>query len=119
MRTRILTLAALILALESTVATAQSLALPSNLASTSAALVIDRLLAGRESLALTADQATRLTRLSTRFRYDRGHTVIAGLDRVPGKSVPRVQRVRTTATEAFRQASAVLTPPLAPLQREQ
>lgn len=110
MGTRILSLAALILALESTVAAAQSSALPSNLTAASAALVIDRLLAGRESLSLTADQATRLTRLSARFHRDRGHPVIAGLDRVPGKSVPRIRRVNTTATEAFRQASAVLTP---------
>jgi hypothetical protein len=109
MRTRILTLAALIFALESTIATAQTLALPANLRTASPALVIDRLLAGREVLQLTTDQANRLTHLATRLRHDRGRLVIAGLDRAPGKSVPRIERKKTTAAEAFRQASAVLS----------
>ena len=109
MRTRILTLATLIFALESSVATAQSLALPGNLKSASGALVIDRLLAGREALALTADQSTRLTLLSSHFHHDRGRLVVAGLDRVPGKSIPRLTRINTTSTEAFRQAASLLT----------
>ena len=109
MRTRILTLATLIFALESSVATAQSLALPANLKSASAALVIDRLLAGREVLALNADQAARLSQLSHRLHHDRGRLVVTGLDRVPGKSIPRIARIKTTSTEAFREASALLT----------
>lgn len=109
MRTRILTLTALIFALESSVTAAQNHPLPANLKSASAALVVDRLLAGREALALSADQAARLTALSTRLHHDRGRPVITGLDRVPGKSVPVVERIKTTATEAYRQASAVLT----------
>ena len=110
MRTRIFTLSALLLALGSTVVAAQSSLLPPNLKSASAALVVDRLLAGREALALSADQAAQLTLLSTRLHRGRGHLVIAGLDRVPGKSVPRIERTGTTAAEAFRQASALLTP---------
>ncbi|MEO8140638.1 MAG: hypothetical protein ABI742_13375 [Gemmatimonadota bacterium] len=110
MRTRILSLAALFLALEGSVAVAQNYALPANLTSASAAAVVDRLLAGREALALTADHASRLTVLSTRLHHDRGRAVVTGLDRVPGKSVPRTERIKTTATEAFRQASAILSP---------
>lgn len=102
MRTRILTLAALFLALESPVATAQNDAY-------SATSVVDRLLAGREALELTADQTARLTVLSTHLHHDRGRAVVTGLDRVPGKSVPRLARIRTTTAEAFHQASAVLT----------
>lgn len=109
MRTRILTLATPIFALESSVATAQSLAWPGNLKSASAALVIDRLLAGREALALTSDQAARLTQLSTQLHHDRGHLIVTGLDRVPGKSIPRLTRMKTTSTEAFRQAASLLT----------
>lgn len=109
MRTRILTLAALIFALESSIATAQSVALPTSLKRVSAAQVIDRLLAGREVLALNPDQATRLTQLSTRLHHDRGRLVVIGLDRVPGKSIPRLARIKTTSTEAFRQAAALLT----------
>ncbi len=108
MRTRILTLATLIFALESSVATAQSLALPGNLKSASAALVIDRLLTGREALALTSDQAARLTQLSTRLHHDRGHLVVTGPDRVPGKSIPRLTRIKTTSPEAIRQAASLL-----------
>ena len=109
MRTRILTLATLIFALESSAATAQSLVLPTSLNTVSATLVIDRLLAGREALALTTDQAARLTQLSTRLHHDRGHLIVTGLDRVPGKSIPRLTRIKTTSTEAFRQAASLLT----------
>lgn len=107
MRARILALTALILALGSSVIAAQTL--PAHLNNVPAATVIGRILAGRDQLALTADQVARLTDLEARLRHDRGHTLITGLDRVPGKSVPRVERVRTTAREAFRQASALLS----------
>ncbi len=110
MRTRILTLTALILALESTVAGAQPHAPPLKLKPASAALVVDPLLAGRETSALSADQAGRLTLLSTRLHHDHRHPVVAGLDRVLGKSVPRIDRIQIAATEAFRLASAVVTP---------
>lgn len=109
MHSRILTLAALLVALESTVAGAQNNPLPPHLKSAGAAMVVDRLLAGREALALNADQAAQLTRLSTRLHYDRGRPVITGWDRVPGHSVPRIERIKTTASEAFHQASSVLT----------
>ena len=107
MRARILTLTALILALGSSVIAAQTL--PAHLKNAPAATVIGRILAGRDQLALSADQVARLTVLENQLKHDRGRTVVTGLDRVPGKSVPRVERVRTTATEAFRQASALLS----------
>lgn len=107
MRTRILTLTALILALGSSVIAAQIL--PAHLKNAPAATVIGRILAGRDQLALSADQVARLTVLEDQLKHARGRTVVTGLDRVPGKSVPRVERVRTTATEAFRQASALLS----------
>ena len=106
MRARILTLTVLILAVGSSVIAAQTL--PAHLKNAPAATIIGRILADRDQLALTADQVARLTDLEAHLRHDRGRTVVTGLDRVPGKSVPRVERVRTTATEAFRQASALL-----------
>lgn len=107
MRIRILLLTALILALGSSVIAAQTL--PAHLKNAPASTVIGRILAGRDQLALSADQVARLTVLENQLKHDRGRLVVTGLDRVPGKSVPRVERVRTTATEAFRQASALLS----------
>ena len=107
MHTRILTLLALILTLGTSNTWAQSL--PAHLKSAPAAAIIGRILAGREQLDLKADQVARLSRLEEQLRRDRGRSVLAGLNRVPGKSVPRIKRRRTTATEALRQASALLT----------
>lgn len=108
MRARILTLTALILALGSSVIAAQTL--PAHLKNAPAATVTGRILAGHDQLALSADQVARLTVLEKQLKHDRGRTVVTGLDRVPGKSVPRIERAGTTAAEAFRQVSALLTP---------
>jgi hypothetical protein len=107
MRTRILTLTALFLALGSSVVAAQTL--PAHLKNAPAVTVIGRILAGRDQLALNAEQVARLVALEDRLKHDRGRTFVAGLNRAPGKSVPRFKRVRTSATEAFRQASAILS----------
>jgi hypothetical protein len=107
MRARILALTALILALGSSVIAAQTL--PAYLKNAPAATVIGRILAGRDQLALSAEQVARLTVLENQLKHDRGRTVVTGLDQVPGKSVPRVERVKATAAEAFRQASALLS----------
>lgn len=108
MRARILILAALILASGTSIIVAQTL--PTHLKTAPAARVIDRILAGRDQLELNADQLTRLTQLREQLRQERGRPVVTGLDRVPGKPVPRIGRVKTTATEAFRRASALLDP---------
>lgn len=105
MRTRILTLTALILALGTSLLAAQTL--PAHLKTAPAATVIERILAGRDLLELNGDQVARLTRLVEQLRHERGRPAVTGLDRVPGKSVPRIARTGTTAAEAFRQASAL------------
>ena len=107
MRTRILTLAALILTLGNSVVAARTL--PAHLRAAPASTVVERILAGRDQLGLNADQVERLTQLEAQLRHDRDHPVVTGLDRVPGKSVPRIERRKTTASEAFRRVSAVLT----------
>jgi len=106
MRIRSLALSALALALTVHVAVAQEYRLPANLKSAPAAVVVDRLLAGREALALQPFQVTQLTALSRRLHDERGRARPAA----PGKSVPRSMRTRTTAAEAFRRALALLTP---------
>jgi len=106
MRTRILTLTALILALGTSLLAAQTL--PARPKTAPAATVIERILAGRDLLELNGDQVARLTRLAERLRNERGRPVVTRLNRVPGKSVPRITRTRTTAAEAFRQASVLL-----------
>ncbi len=108
MRTRILTLTALILALGSSVNAAQPL--PAHLRNVPASTVLDRILAGRGELGLNPVQVERLTVLSNQMRHERGRLVVRGLDGVPGKSVPRLERIRTSATEAFHQALRVLDP---------
>jgi hypothetical protein len=49
--------------------------------------------------------------LSSRLRRDRGHLQVAGLDRVPGKAVPRLVRVFMTPEQALRSALGLLTYP--------
>ena len=106
MRTRTLTLAALILALGNSAVAAQTL--PASLTTAPASTVVSRILAGRDQLELNPEQVARLAELEQQLRHDRGRPVITGLDRVPGKSVPRIERLKTSATEAFRQALKVL-----------
>jgi len=104
MRTRFLIVAALAIAVAMPVsATPVS---PSPKPST-AAQAIERLLTNRDALKLTTDQVTGLTQLATRAARERVR--VAGLDRVPGKSVPRAVRERTSVTEAVRQALALLS----------
>ncbi len=109
MRRHFFTTAVLFLALTGPVAAAQAPELPAKLRSTAPWVVVDRILAGREVLALSTDQVTRLSRLAEHLRAERGRLVFTGLDRVPGKSVPRYARKRTTAGEAYRQAVTVLS----------
>ena len=80
MRARILTLTALILALGSSVIAAQIL--PAHLKNAPAATVIGRILAGRDQLALSADQVARLTVLENQLKHDRGRTEVTGLDQI-------------------------------------
>jgi len=72
--------------------------------------LVGRLLAHREVLSLSNRQVTDLTALSTSLRQDRGRLRIAGHDRVPGKVVPRLERVRPTTSEARRRALDLLRP---------
>ena len=74
-------------------------------------VIADRLLEHREELSLTREQVDDLAALSGRLRRDRGRLQIAGLDRVPGKSVPRYERVYRTRSDARRMAFKLLTPP--------
>jgi hypothetical protein len=76
----------------------------------SAPVLISQLLAHRQELSLTAGQVDSLTTLSERIRHDWGHLQIVGLDRVPGKSVPRFARVYPLRREAREMALRLLTP---------
>jgi hypothetical protein len=76
----------------------------------SAPVLVSQLLAHRQELSLTAGQVDSLTTLSDRIRQDRGHLQIVGLDRVPGKSVPRFARVYPVRREAKEMALRLLTP---------
>jgi|SRR5690606_2650197 len=107
MRIRILTLVALILAMGTSDIRAQTL--PAHFSSAPAAAIVGRILASREELALSADQVVRLTALESQLKHERGRAVVAGRGRAPGKSVPRIRRRLTTAGQALRQASALLT----------
>jgi hypothetical protein len=72
--------------------------------------VVDTLLSHRQELSLTSGQVDSLTALAVRIREDRGRLQIAGLDRVPGKSVPRFARVYLVRREARGMALRLLTP---------
>jgi hypothetical protein len=68
--------------------------------------VVGELLSHREELSLTSVQVDSLTALAVRIREDRGRLQIVGLDRVPGKSVPRFARVYPVRLEATGMALA-------------
>ena len=72
--------------------------------------VVQRILKYRTELALSEDQVARLTRLESTLREETGRLVMVGFDRVPGKSVPRYERRRTSQAEALRQAMALISP---------
>lgn len=72
--------------------------------------VVGRLLAHQQQLALTSGQIDALRALADRIRTDRGRLQIAGLDRVPGKSVPRFARVYAIRRAAKETAFRLLTP---------
>lgn len=76
----------------------------------SARVAVGTLLSHREGLSLTRGQVDSLSALATRICEDRGRIQIAGLDRVPGKSVPRVARVFRVRREAKGLALRLLTP---------
>lgn len=65
-------------------------------------LVVERILMNRGWLALSDRQVSDLIALADRFRRDPGHLALVGDDRVPGKSVPRFERIRPTSTDARR-----------------
>jgi len=72
--------------------------------------VVDTFLSHRQELSLTSGQVDSLTALAVRIREDRGRLQIVGLDRVPGKSVPRFARVYLVRREARGMALRLLTP---------
>jgi hypothetical protein len=72
--------------------------------------VVGELLSHSQELALTSGQVDSLTALAVRIRGDRGRLQIVGLDRVPGKSVPRFARVYPVRREARGMALRLLTP---------
>jgi hypothetical protein len=67
---------------------------------------VGELFAHRQELSLTRPQVDSLTALASRIRADRSRLQTAGLDRVPGKSVPRFARVYPVrrAARAWRSA---------------
>lgn len=75
----------------------------------SANKVIGELLAHRQQLSLSSGQIDSLTVLATRIREDRGRLQIVGLDRVPGKSVPRFARAYPIQRKARAMAFRLLT----------
>jgi hypothetical protein len=72
--------------------------------------VVGELLSHSQELALTKGQVDSLTALAVRIREDRARLQIVGLDRVPGKSVPRFVRVYPVRREARGTALRLLTP---------
>ena len=72
--------------------------------------VVQRILKYRTELALSEDQVARLTRLESTLREETGRLVLVAFDRVPGKSVPRYERRRTSQAEALRQAMELISP---------
>jgi hypothetical protein len=72
--------------------------------------VVGELLSHRQELALTRGQVDSLTALAVRIREDQGQLQIVGLDRVPGKSVPRFAQVYPLRREAKGMALRLLTP---------
>jgi hypothetical protein len=72
--------------------------------------LVGTLLSHRQELSLTSAQVDSLTALAVRIREDRGRPQIVGLDRVPGKSVPRFARVYPVRREARGMALRLLTP---------
>jgi hypothetical protein len=75
----------------------------------SAQAVAGELLAHRQELSLMRAQVDSLTTLANQIRGDRGRLQIAGLDRVPGKSVPRIARVYPVRRAARDMALRLLT----------
>lgn len=73
-------------------------------------LVVNRILVNRGRLALTEAQVSNLTALADQLRHDPGHLQVTGFDRVPGKWVPQVERVRPKIGDARRLAFHDLTP---------
>lgn len=71
--------------------------------------VVGELLSHRQELALTGGQVDSLTALAVRIREDRGRLQVVGLDRVPGKSVPRFARVYPIRREAKGMSLRLLT----------
>lgn len=79
---------------------------PPRVRSEAAYLMVDRLVAHREALALTEHQVHDLTTLSHRLRHPR----VVGFDGAPGKAVPRIERARPTPDDARRLALRHLNP---------
>lgn len=72
--------------------------------------VVRRILQYRTELVLSGTQIGQLTQLESSLREETGRRVLVVLDRVPGKSVPRYERVPTSREEAMRQALAIIAP---------
>jgi hypothetical protein len=73
--------------------------------------IVNRILMHSEELSLTRQQVDDLAALSSKLRQ--GRLKLMGLDRVPGKSVPRYKRVYPTTVDARQMALRLLTPPQA------
>jgi hypothetical protein len=71
---------------------------------------VGELFAHRQELSLTRPQVDSLTALASRIRADRSRLQTAGLDRVPGKSVPRFARVYPVRRAARDMAFRLPTP---------
>ena len=70
---------------------------------------VAELLDHRQELSLTQAQVDSLTTLAARVRTDHGQIRVTGLDRVPGKSVPRLARVYPARRMAIGLALGLLT----------
>ena len=75
-----------------------------------ARVLVGELLSHRQELSLTSGQVEKLTTLAVRIREDRGRRQVVGLDRVPGKAVPRFALVYPFQREARATALRLLTP---------
>ena len=83
---------------------------PRSMGRVTSSQVVGRLLEQGVQLGLTASQESALRSLAADLHQERGRLVIAGWDRVPGRSVPRVTRVRRTSAQALHETLSVLTP---------
>ena len=105
-----LTVLAISVMIQPSSASAQEVKAPASIAQLRSYEVVDCLLAQSAELHFTDQQVVDLKALSTRLGHERGRLVITGFDKVPGKSVPWIERRKTSPQKAFKEAMALLTP---------